>query len=142
MSFRKKIDMILKAKKLERLSINKIERELDVDGVIYKNHKADTYPTDSKLISDFIRIYRIRQQWWDKEWEIDGSVIFDEKVQEKEKSEWSTITEEQKLIATLERAVAILDKDNEKLWEQNKTLLSFIIEKLGINPPLTPADKG
>jgi hypothetical protein len=80
MSFRKKIDMLLEAKKLERLSINKIEQALAVDGTIYKNHKADTYPTESKLVSEIIRIYNIRQEWWDKEWETGSNNIFNTSV--------------------------------------------------------------
>lgn len=76
MSFKKRIDKILEAKQLERLSINKIERLLGVDGVIYKAHKGDYFPTDPNLISEMIRKLSIRQEWWDRDWETDSKDIF------------------------------------------------------------------
>lgn len=81
MSFTRKIDMILEAKKLERLSINKIEKQLGVDGTIYKAHKADKYPVDSELVRKLIGILGIRQEWWDKEWESGSTDIFITPVQ-------------------------------------------------------------
>ena len=77
MSFRTKIDMILKAKKLERLSINKIEKLLGVDGTIYKAHKANKYPVDPNLVSELLRKLRIRQGWWDKDWASGSTDIFE-----------------------------------------------------------------
>lgn len=76
MSFRAKIDKILEAKQLERLSINKIEKLLGVDGTIYKAHKDDRYPVDSELIPKLIGKLGIRQQWWDKDWETGSTDIF------------------------------------------------------------------
>lgn len=76
MSFRKKIDMILKAKKLERLSKNKIEKLLGVDGTIYKAYNGDKDPVDPNLVSELVRKLGIRQAWWDKDWESGNTNIF------------------------------------------------------------------
>lgn len=68
--------MILEAKRLERLSINKIERLLGVDGTIYKAYKAGEYPKDPNLISKLIKLLNIRQEWWDTDWESGNMDVF------------------------------------------------------------------
>lgn len=118
--------MLLEARKLEKLSVNKIERILGVDGTIYKALKAEDYIPDPELSSDIVRKFGIRQAWWDKEWETGTLDMFEKNPTPVPNSEQPTITEEQKLIATLERAVAILDRDNENLWKQNAKLLETI----------------
>lgn len=118
--------MLLEAKKLEKLSVNKIERALGVDGTIYKALKAENYIPDLELSSDIVRKFHIKQSWWDKEWETGTLDMFEENPTPVPNSGGPSITEEQKLIATLERAVAILDRDNENLWKQNAKLLEMI----------------
>ena len=81
MSFRKKIDMILEAKKLQRLSKNKIEQMIGVDGTIYKAYNDDREPADSEIVRNLIGTLGIRQQWWDKEWESGSKDIFNTSVQ-------------------------------------------------------------
>lgn len=80
MSFKKKIDMILEARKLQRLTINKIEKLLGVDGTIYKAYKDDREPADSEIVRKLIGKLGIRQAWWDKEWESDSKEIFNTSV--------------------------------------------------------------
>lgn len=81
MSFRKKIDMILEAKQLERLTINKIERSIEKDGTIYKAYKDDREPADLEIVRKLIGTLNIRQEWWDKEWESGSKDIFNTPVQ-------------------------------------------------------------
>jgi len=77
MSFKKKIDMLLEAKKLEKLSINKMERDLHLDGTLYKGLKKDDWVPDPGLSKDIVRKYRIRQSWWDKDWETGSLDMFE-----------------------------------------------------------------
>jgi DNA repair exonuclease SbcCD ATPase subunit len=82
MSFKKKIDMLLEAKKLDKLSINKMERDLGLDGTIYKGVKNPDYIPDPGLVSEIVRKYNIRKQWWDKDWETGSNDIFNTSVPE------------------------------------------------------------
>jgi hypothetical protein len=59
-SFKEKIDKILKYRKL---SINKIEKELDVDGTFRKAYNDDREPND-ELVMEFRRKFQIRDSWW------------------------------------------------------------------------------
>lgn len=81
MSFKKKIDMILEARKLQRLSKNKIEQLIGVDGTIYKAYNDDREPADSEIVRNLIGTLGIRQEWWDKDWESGSTDIFNTSVQ-------------------------------------------------------------
>lgn len=70
--------MLLEAKKLERLSVNKIEQSLGLDGTIYKGMKKDNYVPDPNLVSEIIRKYRIKSSWWDKDWKTGTLDMFEE----------------------------------------------------------------
>lgn len=65
MTFKDRIDRLLEIKKLDRLSINKIEKALNVDGTIYKGIKDPDYIPSSELVSEIIRIYNLKRSWWD-----------------------------------------------------------------------------
>jgi hypothetical protein len=81
MSFKRKIDMILEARKLQRLSRNRIEQMIGVDGTIYKAYDDDREPADSEIVRKLIGTLGIRQQWWDKDWESGSTDIFITPVQ-------------------------------------------------------------
>lgn len=68
--------MILEARKLQRLSRNKIEQMIGVDGTIYKAYDDDREPADSEIVRNLIGTLGIRQQWWDKDWESGSKDIF------------------------------------------------------------------
>lgn len=60
-SFAEKINKILKYRKL---SINKIEKKLEVDGTFRKAYKEDREPNED-LIEEFLGKFQIRRGWWD-----------------------------------------------------------------------------
>lgn len=123
MSFQKKLDMILEARKLERLSINKIERLLGVDGTIYKAHKADKYPVDSELVLDMLRKLGVRREWWEKEWETGSNNIFTTSVQNPSDNKEKTLEETiEALLAELRESNKYLRSENDKLNEFNERL--------------------
>jgi hypothetical protein len=69
----------------------------------------------------------------------EGPMFLGEKPTSGIKTDEPAISEEKKLIATLEKSVAIFEKDIENLWDQNKRLFQ-IFERLGIDP-LTPSNE-
>lgn len=109
--------MILKAKQLERLSINRIEKLLGVDGTIYKAHKADKYPVDPDLVSELVRKLGIRQEWWDREWKTNSDNIFITSVQNR------TDNKEKNLADTLDEAMNKVIKDEGEYYIVPKTVL-------------------
>lgn len=62
LTFKEKIDKILKYRKL---TINRIETKLDVDGTFRKAYNENREPNED-LVSEFLRNFRIRQTWWDE----------------------------------------------------------------------------
>lgn len=72
--------MILEARKLQRLSRNKIEQMIGVDGTIYKAYDDDREPADSEIVRKLIGTLGIRQAWWDKDWETGSMDIFNTPV--------------------------------------------------------------
>jgi hypothetical protein len=79
MSFKKKIELILKAKELDKLSINKMEQALGLDGTIYKGVKNPDYIPDPNLVSEILRKYRIKESWWNKDWATGSLDMFEPK---------------------------------------------------------------
>jgi transcriptional regulator with XRE-family HTH domain len=60
LSFKEKIDIILKLKKL---SIKKIEKELGVDGTFYKAYNENREPREA-LLAEFLRRFHVAPGWW------------------------------------------------------------------------------
>lgn len=135
MSFRKKIDMILEAKKLERLSKNKIERLMGVDGTIYKAYDDDREPADSEIVRKLIDVLCVRQEWWDKEWETGSMNIFHTLVQNRSdntgKAGVSLPDTVDALIQDLRDARRHLEEVNQKLVETNSYLTKGLLDLTG-----------
>jgi len=133
MSFKEKIDKIISASELRsgkrKLTINKIEATLEVDGTIYKNYKADTYPKDQGLISKMLNKFGISSEWW----ETGKGEIFIANGTPVPESDKKNIDDEG--IVLLAKAIA---KHAEVIHDQMikiKQLEDFIRSK-GLTPPL------
>ena len=79
MSFKKKIELLLKTKQLGRITRNKIERDLTLDGTLYKGLKKEDWEPDPEISKEIVRKYGIKQSWWDKDWETGSLDMFEDK---------------------------------------------------------------
>lgn len=75
MSFKEKVDKVLKFRKL---NINKIELKLEVDGTFRKAYNDDREPKE-ELVLEFLRNFQIRKTWWDDPKGSEEQDIFEEK---------------------------------------------------------------
>jgi hypothetical protein len=80
MTFKDRIDRLLEIKELDKLSINKIEKALGVDGTIYKGIKDSKYIPNSELVSEIVRIYNLKKSWWDNPVSNNPDDIYEKKL--------------------------------------------------------------
>jgi hypothetical protein len=125
-TFFSRIDKVLKdnglVKKDGKPNYAKAEQKSGMAGTVLAKAAQREGQLSEYNKEKFLRTFHVKREWL----ESGKGEIYEKNPTPAIKNDDPGATEEKKLIATLERAVAIIEKDNENLWRQNTSLLALV----------------